>query len=48
MVNEKELMEELFNAKSDNVIYLEVIKILYIKNSIYSLFLCAMLFVSLL
>ena len=48
MVNEKELVEELFNAKSDNVIYLEVIKMLYIKNSIYSLFLCTMLFVSLL
>lgn len=48
MVNEKELMEELFNAKSDNVIYLEVIKGLYVKTSIYSLFLCAMLFVSLL
>lgn len=48
MVNEKELVEELFNAKSVNVIYLEVIKMLYIKNSIYSLFLCTMLFVSLL
>lgn len=48
MVNEKELMEELFNAKSDNVIYLEIIKGLYVKTSIYSLFLCAMLFVSLL
>lgn len=48
MRTKEELERELFKTKTDKVAFLRTIKLLYIKNSIYSSFLCAMLLVSLL
>lgn len=48
MRTKEELERELFKTKTDKVAFLRTIKLLYIKNSIYSLFLCVMLLVSLL
>lgn len=48
MRTKEELERELFKTKTYKVAFLRTIKLLYIKNSIYSSFLCAMLLVSLL
>lgn len=48
MRTKEELEIELFKTKTDRAVCLRMIKLLYIRISIYSLFLCAMLLASLL